>query len=101
MAGLCGAAVAPAGIVGKEFAPADWRARGVSKVRIENSLFTGTRRRTQSQQDGNNRQSLALSPEPEHLWPPISCWGHVSHKGFARLLSMPSTIEANTSKTRG
>jgi hypothetical protein len=30
---------------------------------------------------------------------PVSCWDHVSHKGFAPPLSQPSTIEANTSKS--
>jgi hypothetical protein len=32
---------------------------------------------------------------------PVSCWDHVSHKGFAPPLSMPSTFDANTSKNRG
>jgi hypothetical protein len=32
---------------------------------------------------------------------PVSCWDHVSHKGFAPPLNKPSTFEANTSKNRG
>jgi hypothetical protein len=31
---------------------------------------------------------------------PVSCWDHVSHKGFAPPLSKPSTIETNTDKIR-
>ena len=56
--------------------------------------------RDASQQDGgSNRQSLPLSPE-QHCGPRFSCWDHVSHKGFAPLLSTASTFDANTSKTR-
>jgi hypothetical protein len=27
---------------------------------------------------------------------PVSCWGHIAHKGFAARLSCASTIELNT-----
>jgi hypothetical protein len=32
---------------------------------------------------------------------PVSCWDHVSHKGFAPPLSQASTFDANTSKSSG
>jgi hypothetical protein len=29
---------------------------------------------------------------------PVSCWDHVSHKGFAPRLSLPGRFDANTGK---
>src|ERR1700730_17538961 len=51
------------------------------------------------------RMTTIANPAPCPLKPnivaPVSCWDHVSHKGFAPPLSTPSTIEANTSKNSG
>src|ERR1700723_1373770 len=52
-----------------------------------------------------NRTAATANPNPCPLKPnivaPVSCWDHVSHKGFAPRLNQPSTIEANTSKRWG
>jgi hypothetical protein len=49
--------------------------------------------------------AITANPFPCPLKPnivaPVSCWDHVSHKGFAPLLNKPSTIEMNTSKSCG
>src|ERR1700687_2237653 len=51
------------------------------------------------------RMATTANPFPCPLNPnivaPVSCWDHVSHKGFAPPLSTPSTFEVNTSKKRG
>src|ERR1700674_5050382 len=48
------------------------------------------------------RTATTAIPVPCPLNPnivaPASCWDHVSHKVFSRLLSEPSKIETNTSK---
>src|SRR5712664_2325128 len=52
-----------------------------------------------------NRMAATANPFPCPLNPnivaPVSCWSHVSHKGFAPPLSKPGTFEENTSKNRG
>ena len=55
-----------AGILGAEFDPADRRTRGLAKAGIE--CVAGFRRDAHPQQDGDNRQSLPLSPE-QHRGP--------------------------------
>ena len=44
---------------------------------------------------------MTASPFPcplNNIVAPVSCWDHVSHKGFAPPLSQASTFDANTSK---
>jgi hypothetical protein len=46
---------------------------------------------------------ITASPFPcplNNIAAPVSCWDHVSHKGFAPPLSKPSTFDANESKNR-
>src|SRR6202171_6138157 len=69
IARLGGAAAAIAGIVGTEFDPADPRAGGIAQARKKSSFLTGTRRRADSHQDGDDRQPFPLSPEPKHCGP--------------------------------
>jgi hypothetical protein len=52
-----------------------------------------------------NRMATTANPFPCPLNPniaaPVSCWDHVSHKGFALRLSKPSTFKTNTRKSLG
>src|ERR1700722_3221879 len=52
-----------------------------------------------------NRMAATANPNPCPLNPnivaPVSCWDHVSHKGFSPPLSCPSKIEVNVSKRCG
>jgi hypothetical protein len=47
---------------------------------------------------------MTASPFPcplNNIVAPVSCWDHVSHKGFAPPLSQASTFDVNTSKASG
>src|SRR6266404_8155338 len=51
-----------------------------------------------------SRMAAIANPFPcplNNIAAPVSCWDHVSHKGFSPPLSQPSTFDANTSKRRG
>jgi hypothetical protein len=47
---------------------------------------------------------MTASPFPcplNDIVAPVSCWDHISHKGFALPLSRTSTFVVNTSKNSG
>lgn len=93
------AAAAFARIVGTEFDPADRRTRNVTQAGVDH--VAGLGRHARRKQNGGNRQTFPLSPEPKHRGPRSSCWDHVSHKAFAPPLSTQSRFDANTGKSCG